>query len=200
MGHLEIACLALAAIIMAVNQALKGAPALRSRLPAIPGWVNYLPLALMIIAGGAWAIRATFPTTPKTEVTSMAPSAASNSTTSAPAPPNFTDYAPQAVAVKFLSLNKSGVSPTPLQLDLLLRPYIGKRMRLSGTIDSISVEQDGSLQVQLSPQGAEGGSFFVIFPKKWTPQLSNFGTGATMNIDVLISDGEPPALTDGELF
>jgi hypothetical protein len=44
--------LGLAALLMALNQGLKDAPYIRARFPAfsLPGWVNYIPLPLFILA------------------------------------------------------------------------------------------------------------------------------------------------------
>jgi hypothetical protein len=51
-GWPETICLAVAALILATNQALKDAPTLTDRVPILrlPGWVSYLPLGLVLLA------------------------------------------------------------------------------------------------------------------------------------------------------
>jgi hypothetical protein len=183
---------------MAANQAIKDAPALRERFPSLPGWVNYLPVVLVLIGGGLWVDRKFIAAAPTAGAISPTPITGSALPT-APLPPNLTDYVSGAVATKFLALSKR--EPTPLQIDLLLHPYIGKRMRLSGTLDTVTILDHQHIQVQMSPIGGYGGSIFVEFPSKWTAQLSLLGRDSTLNVDTLISAGEPTTkLTDGQLF
>src|ERR1700730_2432304 len=53
-----VSCLIAASIVLAVNQALSGAPNIRPYLPAfiISPNVNYVPLALLVIAGIVWLL------------------------------------------------------------------------------------------------------------------------------------------------
>jgi len=186
MGAIEYACLALASLIMAGNQAIKDAPKLRALVPRGFGWVNYLPLVLVLLAGGLWVVRKwSPPPTPPAQVAASAP------------PINGADYAPPSVSDKFTALY-SGTPPTDLQVDLLLRPYIGKRIRFSATMATVSMGGNGILTVQLSI--GEIAWFFVDFPAKWQAQLSVISPGTKVNVDAMIADGKPAHLTDGALF
>ena len=56
---IKTACIAIAAVIMAIEAGLKNAPTLRGKLPAFATseiW-NFIPLVLLTIAGGIWAYR-----------------------------------------------------------------------------------------------------------------------------------------------
>jgi hypothetical protein len=160
---------------------------------------------LVLVAGGLWINRHFLSPAPPTAGAVSAPGIAASAPPSAPTssatttqPSNSTDYVPEGFAEKFLSLHKT--DPTPLQVDLLLRPYVGKRMRVSGILESVIIHGDGSLLVLVRPAGGASGYFVVAFLKKWTPQLGVLGAGSPVNVDMLIAEGEPPALTDGQLF
>jgi hypothetical protein len=115
---------------------------------------------------------------------------------SAPEPPNSADYVPRSVAERFLALKHENA--TPLQINHLLQPYVGKHIRLAA--DLLNAEmQGGHVWVQLDPGGAGRGSLFVSFNPRWAEQLSVIPRGQRIEFDVMIGEGNPPELVDGGL-
>src|SRR3569623_703173 len=49
-----------------------------------------------------------------------------------PSPPDTLEFGPRSVAERYLAMKRARA--TPLQLELLLRPYVGKLQRLVGTL------------------------------------------------------------------
>ena len=114
----------------------------------------------------------------------------------APSPPNSDRYVSQSVAGKYISLLQS--NGTALQIDLLLRPYIGKKMRLSGRLLNTDILND-EIKVQVEvPASYE--SYFVSFSRKWSAQLSTLSRNSRFQVDVTITQNEKSIIfSDGEL-
>lgn len=133
---------------------------------------------------------------PSAKSTAMPKPLARGKSGSAPEPPNSGDYVPSSVAERFLALKRENA--TPLQINHLLQPYAGKRIRLAADVRYADMHRD-YVWVQLDQGGVGRGLLYVSFKPRWAEQLSVISPGQRIEFDATISKDNPPELVDGGL-
>lgn len=132
MGWPEIIFLVVAAAILAGNQALKDAPFLTLRFPSLkpPGWLSYVPLIFVILAGGIYGAR---------QLAGDGGSATGNAEASAN--PVVTGFPAERVKGFFQGR-------TTAEAERMAAPYIGARATIRGRVGNAYSAGDG-LNVRL---------------------------------------------------
>lgn len=146
MGWLEISLLAVAAMFMAVNQAVKDATALTAWLPWLkfPGWLNYAPLVLIVVAIcillGKLASPANAP--PSVVAKSPVPRISGVASSVVVAPPIVVTGLPVSRVMGFYE------GRTMAEADRLAEPFIGAKANIQGVVSDVEKE-DGVVLILL---------------------------------------------------
>lgn len=190
---LTTACVYIAAIFMAVQQGLKGAPdfVARTRFPDLnSGAWNYLPLVLLTAGLLVWFVERMFRLGYASETSASQPSADAPETV--PEPPAISaerEYLPASFSKAFLALHRR--DHTQAERNVMLRPHIGKWMRLPGYMAYVGTSRD-RIHVIINSvakltTGKETG-ISVMFPASAEPLLAPIKINERMEVDVQIVD------------
>lgn len=139
---IESILLGLGAVILAVDQALEKSSSIRTKFPSlrVPGWVKVVPLLLWVFAGGVWLLK-------PGAIVQMRPTYSTVS----------------GVELKrFADLSKAHTS---FEFGLLMQPYKGVPVAVSGIVEDISSDADGNASVTLADT-VEGYAIDMDFKKE----------------------------------
>lgn len=143
----------IAASLLALNQGIKDAPALRGRLPRLPGWVSYIPVLLFLVAV---AIR--FSSTPSPAAMDSAISSNSGGViAAAPSTSNSVSALEQTQKAKptkvsdlpLTAISEAIANLTQAQKDEKLKPFRSLSTQVEGLVSDVSVYSDNWAQVYL---------------------------------------------------
>lgn len=192
---LTTACVYIAALFMAVQQGLKGAPdfVARTRFPDLNAGVwNYLPLLLLSAGLLLWFFERIFRLGYASEAPAETPVLSRPREEAVPEPPAPSaerEYLPASFSKAFIALHRR--DHTQAERNVMLRPHIGKWMRLPGYMAYVGSSSD-RIHVIVHPvakrtTGKETG-MSVMFPATAEPLLAPIKINERMEIDVQIVD------------
>lgn len=161
MGWLEITLIAIAAVFMAVNQAVKDATDLKERFPSLrfPGWANYVPLALIVAAGCIHLAKLIIPNNGLP---------ASSSPQSSPQPASSEKLAPSSVSITGLSAERVmgfHEGRTNAEAQRLVAPFVGAVAEVTGSVKDVYEVYDGFVGVSLGGNNPYPSTKLLFEPK-----------------------------------
>lgn len=166
MGSLEITLIAIAAVFMAANQAVKDATDLKERWPWLrfPGWANYAPLVLIFVAGCVHSAKLVIPGSVVQISSSPLPSPQSPSPEKLSSPVSITGLSADRVMGFY-------EGRTNAEAQLLAAPFVGVTAKITGRVKDIYQVGDGFVGVSLGGDNPLPSTRLLFEPKFSAPIL-----------------------------
>lgn len=175
-GRVTFALTAASAGVQALQQALKDAPDVIAS-PLVPdmttGAWNYLPIILISMAASVWIWERFFRL--GESITGTAPKAP----TSDPASTAQREYIEEGVTYPDLLSRLKG--KTDLQRETLAQPFLGKWLKIEGTLSNVSSALNGGVYATIDLLGDTW--VLCTFDSKWRETISAVHVGDTVTIE-----------------
>jgi hypothetical protein len=167
-------CLFTAALILAADQGLKGAPEVAAHLPNVLGrglW-SFAPLIFLLMATGIFLIRELGP--PRVQAPSQPVVQRDASEIKTHISSDNVLPVDEGSPHFLMDLYKER---TRIEGDALVQPYIGKWLVVYGTVRNVSTETDDTIRITLEMEGPNSRKdiVFVDFDAAWIPRVSILG-------------------------
>lgn len=107
------------------------------------------------------------------------------------------DYLPASFSDIYIQMHRD--SHTDIERTSILRPHVGKWIRLSGYVGQI-IDNGDRIHVLVRPDSSDGNHFSVNFPPEAEPLLAKLKSGMKISFDALISNKGWVGLREAELL